>query len=421
MLKINSVQWRFITVITGIVAITAITLSFIFTQVIAHGGNAIMDDALRIAAEDFLERRATDPHARLPESPSIKSWQLDNPALPLEIKQQLAERVSNFNVSVGETHFRAYVFGAEQQRWVILTDMTRRLAVRRNVREVMMVVSATVVLLALAAGFWLSNVVLNPINRMLRATLQSEETNRLEISATSYPDNEIGELARALDAYSLRLQGFVAREQAFASDISHELRTPMAVILSSCEVISTDPSISTVASNRLQRIERAANEMNQMINAILVLAKEPPGTIRDREVSLSDVVRRSAESFQHQIAGKPVHLEVRQDSEVAIYANEALLYTTVSNLIRNAFAYTEHGTIRVVISDRTLAVHNPATGIPTIYLGDHNHYSLSNETADRTSGIGLSLVQRICKHHGWELSVKSSETAGSMVSIVFPT
>lgn len=420
MFKINSVQWRFVGVIVGIVALTAIILTSIFTQIGARGGNLIVDDVLLIATEDFLARRANDPLARPPDSPSVKAWPLDDPALPAEIRQHAtttAER--GFDVQVGDTFYRALVFRYEEKSWVMLNDTTRRLAVRRNIRITMMVVSVTVTLLALGIGFWLSNVLLNPINRMLRATLESKEGERLDIAATSYPDNEIGELARALDAYSLRLQGFIEREQAFAADISHELRTPMTVILNTCEVIAGDPEISPATLDRLQRIERAAREMSDMINALLVLAKEAPGTRRECAVDLSDVIRQSAEQFRYQLDGKPVFLEVLRGGDFAVFTSEALLYVAVSNLIRNAFAYTERGTITVALAERTLTVHNPAGGIPASYLVTDGHPAPNDETL-RANGIGLSLVRRICQHQDWTLTVDSSEAAGSTVSIRFP-
>lgn len=420
MINVFSIRYRFIAVLAGIVALTAISLSIAFTQAIAQGSDRISDDVLHRVADDFSERLAIDHNAAPPSAPSIKAWRVDDPALPEAARSRMDSRQGKtFSLQIGERHYRGMAFAHDQRRWLILSDITQRMEVRRAVRYFMLAVSIAVTLLAIGAGFWLSNVVLNPINRMLRSTLGSSETDRLVLAPARYQKNEIGELSRALDDYAARLHGFVTREQAFAADISHELRTPLSVMLNACEILSADPELPSAMHDRLRRMERSAAEMSEMVNALLALSREPRSAGERVPVQLDGIIHRSIETYRQQIDEKPLTVDIRPGQGMIVATNEALLFATVSNLIRNAFAYTEKGTVLIEITGRKLVVSNPSTGIrPASSLAG------TDGTPDgahlRSNGIGLSLVRRICQHQGWQLDIASDETTGSTVSIEFP-
>jgi signal transduction histidine kinase len=87
-------------------------------------------------------------------------------------------------------------------------------------------------LLSLVLGVWLSRKVLKPVTDLAKRLRDFRQAGKAEPLAPYFADDEVGELAHALDEYSTRLTAMVERDREFNSDVSHELRTPLAVIAS---------------------------------------------------------------------------------------------------------------------------------------------------------------------------------------------
>ena len=164
--------------------------------------------------------------------------------------------------------------------------------------------------------------------------------------ADDFPVGEVGELARVFDRHLIRMRAFIERERAFSADISHELRTALAVILSSTEVLLDDDSLSDKQKARIGRIERAARDMAELGTALLLMAREEHSLAAGGGCVLADVVREVVEKQRHMLAGKPVEVEVHTSPELVLSADAGLVEILVSNLIRNAFSYTAAGTVR---------------------------------------------------------------------------
>ena len=92
--------------------------------------------------------------------------------------------------------------------------------------------------------------------------------------ADEFAEGEIGELARVFDRHQLRMRAFIERERAFNADMSHELRTSLAVILSTTEILLEDPALSAKQRDRVARIDRAARDMAELGTALLLMARE---------------------------------------------------------------------------------------------------------------------------------------------------
>ncbi len=130
---------------------------------------------------------------------------------------------------------------------------------------------------AIAAGVLLSQRVVRPVLRL------ADEVSALDPSDTKrrlrdeFSDQEIGPIAAAFDGYLERLDEFVARERAFTDEASHELRTPLAVVLSAVQLLDQEPTLSDRGRERVARIGRAARQMQDLVEALLFLAREDGG------------------------------------------------------------------------------------------------------------------------------------------------
>src|SRR5690606_1108103 len=143
-------------------------------------------------------------------------------------------------------------------------------------RQLLTVLIATVFLfaiLSLVIGFWLSARVMSPVTELAQRVRAMSRSGRPELLKSHFADDEVGQLAEALDDYSTRLTEMVQRDREFNADVSHELRTPLAVIASTTELLQASPDLGDKPRERLKRIERAVRQSSELIDALLLLSR----------------------------------------------------------------------------------------------------------------------------------------------------
>jgi signal transduction histidine kinase len=274
-------------------------------------------------------------------------------------------------------------------------------------------------LLSAAGGYWLAGRVVEPVVRLSKEVSDASPEGQSPALSEHFSEDELGELARAFDNYLSRLRAFIDRERAFTADVSHELRTPLAVIQGATEVLEGDPTLNPKQKQRIDRIERAGRDMTELTTALLLMAREETaGAQPDEQCAVTDVVLDCVEKNRHLIEGRPATLDLRLDAEPALPAERTLLGIVIGNLIRNAFSYTETGTIAIRLKADRLVVSDTGIGIKADELARvfQRYYKGS---ASKGSGIGLSLVKRICDRYGWEVLIESRENEGTTAQLLF--
>jgi len=232
-----------------------------------------------------------------------------------------------------------------------------------------------------------------------------------------FHDREIEELAGVFDRQLSRMRAFMERERALGADMSHELRTALAVILSATEVLLSDDRLDAKQRARVQRIDRAAHDMAELGTALLLMAREDhtqPGS----GCQVSAVVEEAVEKQRHLLAGKPVQVDVQTDPALNVAADCGLVDILVSNLVRNAFAYTTAGSVTVRQDSHSLVISDTGRGIPADAINQAflRHF---RDIASTGAGIGLSLVKRISDRYGWQVRLESTEHQGTTVTVTF--
>jgi len=232
-------------------------------------------------------------------------------------------------------------------------------------------------------------------------------------------DEEVAQLAHALDDYQNRITRMLRREQEFTANVSHELRTPITTILTSCELLVTEPGFSERARVRIGMIEAAAGRMGEQLQALLFLAREQALGIME-PVALAECVYEAVEPVCTEIYRKRLLFEVTVEPKAVLTLNRQALHTALVNLLRNAVQYTERGFIRVSFSQKRLSISDSGIGIEPYYLPLLYERFFRGSTQGEGLGIGLAIVKRICDHYGWIIDVESTPGNGSTFHITFP-
>jgi len=273
--------------------------------------------------------------------------------------------------------------------------------------------------LSLVLGWWSASKVMKPVSD-LAARLRAYRggTSDPEPLAPRFPDDEVGQLAQALDDYSSRLTEVVQRDREFNADVSHELRTPLAVIRGATELLLTRPDLDPKVLQRLQRIQRAEQQCTDLIGSLLLLSRNERG---QGSSNVARVAEQLLDSHRAQLGGKPLELLVEGDRELVIDAPESALSVALGNLIGNAVKYSQEGSVRVVVTGNRVEVIDSGPGLSEEdaaklfqrgYRGTHAGHS-------QGGGIGLSIVSRLCDLYGWQVNVRPGEERGVVATLTF--
>ena len=259
--------------------------------------------------------------------------------------------------------------------------------------------------LSLLLGWWSASRVMQPVTELaarLRAYRGSSHPQRL---ASHFPDDEVGQLAEALDDYSLRLTEVVQRDREFNADVSHELRTPLAVIKGAVELLLSRPELDERTRTRLLRIQRAEQQCSDLIGSLLLLSRNERGQGRS---DVARVAEQLLDSHRAQLGGKPLELRLEGEPGLEVEAPEAALSVALGNLIGNAVKYTPQGNVVVRLLVDGVEVVDTGPGLSDEdarglfqrgYRGTHAGHS-------QGAGIGLSIVGRLCDLYGWQARVQ---------------
>jgi signal transduction histidine kinase len=388
----------------------------------AHGlGQRLMDETLRAELEDYMARRQRNPESLPPATASLIGYLVaagePAPHVPPAIAALAPGR---HELALDGIPYRIAVADQAGTRYYLLFNEQRQ---RQREQEFLIYLAAGVLIMTLlsaAGGLWLARRVVEPVTALARAVREAEPDSRqLDLSA-HFSRDELGELARALHRYQTRLNEFIEREQAFTADVSHELRTPLAVITGAVEILEADANLSPPHRDRIRRIGRAARDMADMTAALLVMAREEASDAGESSCSVAEVLNECVDKHRHLLDAKMTSLEVNIHARPQLPARAALLAIVINNLIRNAFAYTEQGVVTLTLETDRLVVSDTGSGICNTDLERvfERHYRGS---ASQGSGIGLSLVKRLCHRHGWDIQIDSREGEGTTAQLVFPT
>ncbi|WP_020653462.1 ATP-binding protein [Massilia niastensis] len=271
------------------------------------------------------------------------------------------------------------------------------------------------VLLAFFLGRFVGRRIVAPVRQLVDA---------VEHGASSLPlkerKDELGVLARVLDAHTSELREFLDRERFFTGDVSHELRTPLTVIMGAAEIL-LERGGNNEDRAPAERIYRAAQEATECVTVLLLLARSPEVSLF-APVSVSDIAQRETERYQYMVARKPVSLRCAGHASVSVRAPAELCTSAIANLVRNACQYTDQGTVTVLLEPGRIVVEDTGPGLPLSVrqtLGEGAAVIPSSGSAG--TGLGLSLVKRICEYLGASLAHENREGGGSRFTITFPS
>ena len=286
----------------------------------------------------------------------------------------------------------------------------------------------SLLLLAVIGGYWIAGRALRPVQKITEAASQISQGRDLNKRiGLGKGNDELHRLANVFDDMFSGLDEAFKTEQRFTSDASHELRTPMSVIMAQCEYSLEKPRTNEEYAEALTVIQRQGRKMSRLIEDMLCFARmeQNEKSYPLEKLDFSELVGDVC-SDMSLIKDKNITLKWHTRSDVFISGNRMLLTRLLTNLISNAYRYgRQDGKIIVTLEadeEILLKVEDNGIGIPDDQQKKifERFYRTDMSRNTEGTGLGLAMVRDIADYHGGYVEVSSKVGTGSIFSVHFP-
>ena len=411
-------------IVQALVATLVISLGILLGGLLVR--QSLLHDRLQDEARDFWEQHRADPDYPLPHSHMMTGY-LDRPGAP---SAELPADVRNLPAGLNAFPPRPRVVYVDRQPEGTFYLVFKPLLVDSAIFWT----GGLALLLALGALYlvmwrtyrtskrlvspvsWLANVV---------GTWDPRTPDASMLSPSNLPGeagSEVHDLSRALRGLAGRVDDFVQRERDFTRDASHELRTPLTVIRVATDLLLAEPDLGPRVHRSLGRVQRAGRDMEAVIEAFLILAREAEIEPQSEELAVRDIVDAEVEQARALLDGRPVELLVIDDGVPHLVAPRHVLNVMIGNLLNNAVRYTEHGQIILHITGGSIEVRDSGIGMsPETLAKAFDPFFRADSERPEGKGIGLSIVRRLGDRFGWPVTLTSAPGEGTVAVIRFAT
>lgn len=300
----------------------------------------------------------------------------------------------------------------------------------RSLLTILLILTPFVLLVAAAGGYLLMT---QPLKPVVSLTQEAERIGvgalgeRLRVIPTG---DELERLSLSLNRMIGRLEEALAHNRRFSADVSHELRTPLTILRGELEHVmqmrNAGLDVEAVGS-ALEEIDR----LSRIVESLLSISRLDAGDagIEFQPFDLRTMVKATVEQMQLLAHERGITLQCDCRAPVAVLGDESRIKQVLVNLLDNAIKYSRGGgnvTIGVEAqgNDAVFTVTDNGIGISAEALPHvfERFYRVEKARSRRTAGagLGLSIVEAICRAHGGTVSINSTDGQGTTVQVRLP-
>ncbi len=353
----------------------------------------------------------------------------------LALPQELSAERPSFQYAAGDRHVRGLIapITANGRSYTVQTGLTlnKTMVILGDFRRQLMVLTPIVLVLAAAAGYFMSRKALSPVAAIAAEARRISDRNlgnRLPRLGTR---DELADMSETLNQMLDRIEAGYRSVREFTANAAHELRTPVSLISAEAEISLAFQRTAEEYRDTCGHIQQEAVRMGKLIDTLLALTRADAGAdhLYLEILDLNDLVREAGRKWALQMQKASMSFAVTDAPNPArILGDRPSLKRLLDILIDNAWRYTpQGGVISVIVSrdDRqaTLSVRDNGIGIslddqPRIFERFYRAGRPRNgEHAG--SGLGLALARWIAEKHQTSISLQSEPGDGSCFSLSF--
>lgn len=261
----------------------------------------------------------------------------------------------------------------------------------------------------------------------IRKITHENLNERIETSAQT---NELKDLAASFNGMLDRLQKAFEVEKRIISDASHELKTPLSVIRTQCDIILQRSRTAEEFIEAIETIKESGMSMSRLVNDLLALARLDSGLLTPEkfsEFSLNECIEEATALVALLAEKRGVRITTDLRADVKVSGNKEKLTEAVLNMIENAVKYNnEGGSVIITASadDKEAMVRIQDTGMgikeSELHLIFERFYRADISRSTEGTGLGLSIAKAIVEAHNGCIEVSSSAGKGSIFTVSIP-
>ncbi|MEJ6527717.1 sensor histidine kinase [Exiguobacterium sp. USCH10] len=266
-------------------------------------------------------------------------------------------------------------------------------------------------LVAIGVTFWMSRRLTQPLVELKQATASIME-GRHDITLPNVTNDEIGDLTVTVGRMNESLQEKEALQKSFISGVTHDVRTPLAIVRNEAEMLELGVVETSDISMTGKSITEEVDRIDRLVNQMLEYSKLSSGTIplEIESLQLDELIRRLTSRMSEWFRQKDVTLDL-QLAPVTIQADRLAMERVLSNFLRNAYeASPSGGRVTIRLTPNRLEVTDEGKGIdPTI---QHSIWDMYVK-GDRSNGhgLGLAITKLLLEAQGLAYGVNSEKGA----------
>lgn len=405
-------------IIQAIFIVFAVLLSILTVTWILE--KSLVKNALELEADAFIEEFKKDHTFPLPRTRNLMGY-LQGPQSENNIPAELLNLEPGLYNDLGLSHrdelVPVFVKDFEEYRLFLIFEGAN---IDRLV-GIFGLVPLTTILIVIYISSWLAYRLTwraaSPILSIAQNLRNSDpDKARLKLPLRKLR-GETKELALALEDYEDRITEFLERERQFTADVSHELRTPMTIIDGAAQFLATEDRLSAKGAERVQMIRRASKDVNELISAFLLLAREQT-TRAEEETDIAEVAKTEIDMLKSMEDSQNINLLLEVEASFKANTPRKVLEIIIGNICRNACKYTQQGEVKLTISKHTITVSDTGPGIEEELLPNlFERHTRGRGNQQAGEGIGLAIVKRLCDQFNWQIRIENRISGGVLVTL----
>lgn len=351
----------------------------------------------------------------------------------------------NFNRNIGDNEFfdtklvnksirqiQVPIFQNDVKKGYLLVAMSLEDAkmVLHNLFQILIFSYPLILLVLFVIARLIAGRSIKPINSIIKTSNIITKDNLKSRIPLPQNRDELYTLSQTINNLLDRIENTIEREKQFTSDASHELRTPLTVIKGTLEVLIRKPRNQEEYQEKINFCVSEVNRLNHLVDQLLLLARfeNQNKSLKIEKVCLNAIILDTISRYSSSIQAKKIQIITDFTKEYYVENDAYLLSIIINNLVSNALKYSnENANLNIVLTDENKNIEcliiDSGIGIPAEDLQKiFNQFYRSKAielTGIKGSGLGLSIVKRLCVLLHIDIKITSKENIGTTVFLSF--